>query len=569
MRLHSRHSCDPVLGPRPIYVDGLQTASRSLRLRGLGIMAGMAARQELDEVTGTTFDVTFCGGAMVIKGKGSPEVHVPLLLSEAAHSLERPMIALATKNGAGSKCGTARAEDVYAMWLLVVEGDETAAWRHLAALTSFGVVRAGFQEEYLIGRVPFFASSTAAMFEVYSRPRYSRDPATPHQVLAAKVFGAQGRRRFEPDEEIMLLASVQGHPNVVRFHGAFFHNGMQVLLTQLCPWGDLHDDVKRDGVYMEDKALALTSGLLSALAHVHGCGVVHHDVKPENVLLGAGGWPLLTDFGIAAHVSDPKAMSRCCGSAGYAAPEVFLLPPRPHGPKVDVFGGGAVLFFMLFAPTPLFEGTSLAEVRTSTLECAIHFPPARAISSPLRWLLQRLLAKDPWGRPTASEALEALEAVGAVARPAPREADAETLALRDGRPCRIVGILRQVYGALRRARSVAGAPAALPAGPADERQAESLRLLGDDEPLNRQTSGNSSCSASSNSTPVAGTSSKPSIHGSKGRIRLRFLVLFPLLLFLLEIPKLVHLVGLGNVLAVALSVGIGVVVETISARHGI
>ena len=87
-------------------------------------------------------------------------------------------------------------------------------------------------------------------------------------------------------------------------------------------------------------------------------GIVHRDVKAENIVLSEHGAAVLSDFGIAARLTDQEAMGQRCGSPGYAAPEL-LTPKERYCEKVDVFAVGVVLYFLLSCMLP-FSGADIA-----------------------------------------------------------------------------------------------------------------------------------------------------------------------------------------------------------------
>merc|ERR1719469_1449026 len=108
-------------------------------------------------------------------------------------------------------------------------------------------------------------------------------------------------------------------------------------MLEWCKHGDLHDRVSKQGPCDDGEAAQIMRGILRALSHVHDLGLVHRDVKPENIMIAEGPdgcRPLLGDFGIAAGLADDLAMSARCGSPGYVAPEV--LEGKRYDCKVDV-----------------------------------------------------------------------------------------------------------------------------------------------------------------------------------------------------------------------------------------
>lgn len=95
---------------------------------------------------------------------------------------------------------------------------------------------------------------------------------------------------------------------------------------------------------------SLMKQLLEAITHCHWLGVAHHDVKPDNVLFGAGGDLKLADFGSAEWFGDGRRMSGVVGTPYYVAPEVLM--GREYGEKVDVWSCGVILYIMLSGTPP-------------------------------------------------------------------------------------------------------------------------------------------------------------------------------------------------------------------------
>merc|ERR1719265_1897446 len=128
--------------------------------------------------------------------------------------------------------------------------------------------------------------------------------------------------------EVELMIRVQNHPNIIGFRGFFCAGENEeelwpkssrcAIMMNLCAGGDISDMVaKGTCTFTEYQAAELICRLLSALVHIHSKNIVHRDVKAENILFTADGWPILADFGLACLTSDAEQMKRRCGSAGY------------------------------------------------------------------------------------------------------------------------------------------------------------------------------------------------------------------------------------------------------------
>lgn len=148
-----------------------------------------------------------------------------------------------------------------------------------------------------------------------------------------------------------------------------------------------------------------------ALAHAHAAGILHRDVKPENVMIRRDGVVKLTDFGIS-HMVDLERLTitgQLLGSPAYMAPE--HVEGRPIDYRTDVFAAGIVLYQLTVGKLP-FEGKNPHEVLKRIAECS--FQPARKanphIGNQLGRILERAMAKDPADRfPAMTEMVLALE----------------------------------------------------------------------------------------------------------------------------------------------------------------
>lgn len=363
--------------------------------------------------------------AIVLRSLESDDVTVPLLLTEVGYSFPEQgnsIIAVARPVVDGTE-GERGQDLAFNVWLLVAPCDEVGLRCLLNVLSEAGAVRGDLREHFEFSESPFSTGSTAQVFKVRRIPDHEDGKQFP--LLAAKVMNVSKPKHLAKiDREAELLAHCQGHPSIASFRGIFFcaewpgseeedrpQLARQILITDLYSGGTLQSCVKQRGAYVECEALDMVGSLLSALAHIHGRGVVHRDVSAANVLLGAAGQPVLADFGIAAFLSDSEAMRRRSGTPGYVAPEV-VMDGVPVGKKVDVFSAGIVLYFSIIASTPFASGAAdVDEVYKRTIDCNVSFPPHRAVTSRMKRCILMLLTKDPEDRPTANMAIDVLALV--------------------------------------------------------------------------------------------------------------------------------------------------------------
>jgi serine/threonine protein kinase len=202
-------------------------------------------------------------------------------------------------------------------------------------------------------------------------------------------------------------------PHIVGIRDLVVDGTDLALVMDLVRGSDLRSRLERDHRLAPQAAVSIAADVADALAAAHAAGVVHRDVKPENVLLdaaappGPGGAPpaMLTDFGIARLVDSPRRTraTRIIGTPDYLAPEIIEgLPPRA---SVDIYALATVLYELLTGLTPFGGGHPGAVLRRHVTETVT---PVLGIPDGLWQILAQCLAKAPASRLTAGELGERL-----------------------------------------------------------------------------------------------------------------------------------------------------------------
>ena len=230
------------------------------------------------------------------------------------------------------------------------------------------------------------------------------------KVLAVRL-GDDGefRRRFVREAR---LAARLSHPNVVQVYDAGEDDGRPFIVMELVRGETLADLLERRGKLPADEASSLARQAALGLAHAHAAGLVHRDVKPQNLLLREDGVLKIADFGIARAAESTRLtqLGTILGTAAYLAPEQAV--GEEAGPEADVYALGAVLYELLTGRPPN-EFASLAELTAHHRDGAIV--PVRdlepSVPPSLEALVMQCLAREPRFRPrSADEVARALAA---------------------------------------------------------------------------------------------------------------------------------------------------------------
>ena len=217
------------------------------------------------------------------------------------------------------------------------------------------------------------------------------------------LLRTDGFARFE--RERRLLASLGEKEGFVGLLDAGISPEGAWLVMPFVPGGTLRKKLEAGPLGVEE-TVALGTGLATALGHAHERGIVHRDVKPENVLFTAAGRPLLADLGLAKHFdrlagggSQSVSLSQdgvFKGTAGYMAPEQLEDAARA-GPPADAFAVGAVLYECL-AGRPAFPGHDVVEVLAKLSSGTVEPIGRPHVPAWLEAIVRRALAPDPRAR---------------------------------------------------------------------------------------------------------------------------------------------------------------------------
>ncbi len=236
-------------------------------------------------------------------------------------------------------------------------------------------------------------------------------------ILAGQLATEADIRRFHTEAE--AAANLQ-HPNIVAIHEVGEHEDRRYFSMDYVEGQNLAALV-REGPLPPSRAAELVKTIAEAIQYAHQRGILHRDLKPQNVLIDEHGRPHVTDFGLAKRQgadSDLTQTGAVMGSPSYMPPEQATGGHDQVGPQSDVYSLGAILYQLLTQKAPFLGETSLATLQKVVQEDPV--PPSKhnpQTPPDLETICLKCLEKKPERRYSTARALAVPPASGEKRRP--------------------------------------------------------------------------------------------------------------------------------------------------------
>ena len=222
------------------------------------------------------------------------------------------------------------------------------------------------------------------------------------KFLSDEVADAAARRRFQREAQ---MASSLNHPHILTVYDVGEFDGRQYLVTEFVDGGTLKNWARRQPRNWEDVGQLLT-GVADGLATAHQAGILHRDIKPDNILVTESGYAKLADFGLAK-LEDVQPLSATrtlteeqTGRGMIVGTIAYMSPEQASGKTLDgrsdMFSFGVVLYEMLAGQRP-FRGATNLELLQRVIDSK-PAPLSDDLPEPLRALVTKALEKDPADR---------------------------------------------------------------------------------------------------------------------------------------------------------------------------
>ena len=238
--------------------------------------------------------------------------------------------------------------------------------------------------------------TSGAFGSIYKARQESMDRVVALKVLPRRLaLNPRYVRNFMRETK---LAAKLAHENIVYVLDAGQSAGLLYLAMDFIEGETLEAQVHRSGPMTERKAIGVAWALAQALSHAHKTGILHRDIKPANIVMQGGKTPKLCDFGLAKSTAWETLMEASgviVGTPSYMAPEQILGEKADE--RSDIYGLGAVLYFMITGKPPFSPGKSFAEVYQNQIVQPMLPPSDVNPDCPpqIEDMIRRMMQRDP------------------------------------------------------------------------------------------------------------------------------------------------------------------------------
>lgn len=204
--------------------------------------------------------------------------------------------------------------------------------------------------------------------------------------------------------EVNIQKMMFGHPNIIKLLEVFENKQYVYFVMEYAANGDLLRHVKRTRKIEEEEAKSVFFQVASGLRYIHHNGIIHRDIKLDNVLIDEHNHYKICDFGVGRAMRPHELINEQCGTPAYLAPEI-VLEKGYSGFGADVWSLGVLLFCLLTGSMP-FKAATLERLNELISKGEYEYPTEVVISSEVKELIAGMLCVEPAKRLTIESVLE-------------------------------------------------------------------------------------------------------------------------------------------------------------------
>ncbi|KAM7533809.1 hypothetical protein Aperf_G00000104859 [Anoplocephala perfoliata] len=209
------------------------------------------------------------------------------------------------------------------------------------------------------------------------------------KIINKELVGGQNLAKMA--RELEAMKRCYRHPNIVRLYHIMETDANIYMVMEYASRGEVFDHISLSHAFTEKDARELFWQIVCAIDYCHKLGIVHRDLKAENLLIDADFKIKVADFGFCNFFTHDNLLTTHCGSPQYAAPELFK-GESYDGPLVDVWSLGVILYILVCGSFP-FPGESLGDIRSQVLRGLVRFP--FFLSSACEQVIRGMLQVEP------------------------------------------------------------------------------------------------------------------------------------------------------------------------------